>query len=158
MTESKFMKINGVNIQTLPLNIPLTLPQYPVEVFIKPDDEDLEQFFHRVNDKVVEIENNNYGMVHVHLDKIEDVNQLPINISHYYDEDGVECSEFDDWEYAEHEVIHQNEWTKGMNVFIATRAMLEYWAYGEDKELADKYIRLCYGDSRLYDELVINFN
>lgn len=156
MTESKFMKINGIDIQILPLNI--HYHKYPVEVLIKPDDEDLEQFFRRVNNKVVQVENNNYGMVHVLLSSLHDFDQLPSHVYTYCDEDGVECWEGDDWEYDEHEIIYHNEWTKGMNVFIATRAMLEYWAYGEDKELADKYIRLCYGDSRLYDELVINFN
>ena len=156
MTESKFMKINGVNIQTLPLNIPLTLPQYPVEVFIKPDDEDLEQFFHRVNDKVVEIENNNYGMVYVHLDKIEDVNQLPTNISHYYDGDGVECSEFDDWEYVEHEVIHQNEWTKDMNVFNSSRCVIEYKPQLQDKFVVKDYINLYYSSTSF--DVVVNFN
>ena len=156
MTGNKFTKVNGVDIQILPLNITLTLPQYPVEVFIKPDDEDLEQFFCRVNDKVVELENNNYGMVHVLLGKIEDVNQLPTIISHYYEEDGVECSEFDDWGHAEHEVVHQNEWTKGMNAVNSSRCVIEYKQWPQDKFIVKDYIHLYYGSTSF--DVVVNFN
>lgn len=158
MTESKFMKIGGKQVEIFTTNFTPTLPQYPVEVFIKPDDEDLEQFFRRVNEKVVELENKNYGIVHVLLSDLHDFDQLPDHIYTYYDEDGVECLAEDDWEDVEHKIVHHNEWTKGMAVFVAMRAILEYKWFNNDRTSIDDYIRLCYGDSRLYDELVINFN